>query len=234
MKYPNNECKDMMSAYIATLIHDLKTPVAAQITAVNLLLQNTFGKVNDDQREILTQIKESCEYSQKLIHTILDTYLYENGQLKITPEKFNWDNLIDNAIGEIVPLAKNKEQKIVNNNQFCDTKIFADKFQLKRVIVNLISNAIKYGFNDSTIEVETKQDKENLILNVKSFSKYIHSKNMNSMYEKFQTDGKPKNSTSSGLGLYLVKKIIDAHNGKVFAKCEKNGECTFGFKIPRK
>ena len=234
MENPKNECKDMMSAYIATLIHDLKTPVTAQITAINLLLQNTFGQLNENQREILEQIKESCEYSQNLIHTILDTYLYENGQLKLAPERFNWDNLIDNAIGETVPLAKNKEQKIINNNQFCDTKIFADKFQLKRVIVNLISNAIKYGFSDSTIEVETKQDRENLIFSVKSFSKYIKKDNIQKLYEKFQTDDRDKSAKSCGLGLYLVKKIIDAHKGKVYAKCETSGKCTFGFKIPRK
>ena len=209
MENPNNECKDMMSAYIATLIHDLKTPVSAQITAVNLLLQNTFGQLNENQREILEQIKESCEYSQNLIHTILDSYLYEKGQLKLTPERFNWDNLIDNAIGETISLAKSKEQKIINNNQFCDTKIFADKFQLKRVVVNLISNAIKYGFSDTEIEVETKQDKENLIFNVKSFSKYIKKDNIQKLYDKFQTDDRDKSSKSCGLGLYLVKKIID-------------------------
>lgn len=226
--------QEQKMSFIATLTHDLKTPLSAQINALNLLLKNSFGELNQEQNEIITQIKESCEYTKNLAHAILDSYLYENNQVKMTPEKFKWENLVDEVISETSSLAKDKAQKIIINTSNKNQEITADKFQLKRVIVNLISNAIQYGFNDTNIEISTENDDKNLIFNVKSFSKYIKKDNIKKVYDKFQTNSITKNSASCGLGLYLVKQIITAHNGYVFAKSEENGECNFGFVIPKK
>ena len=226
--------EEQKMSFIATLTHDLKTPLSAQINALNLLLKNSFGKLNNDQYEIISQIKESCEYTKNLAHAILDTYLYENNQVKMSLEKFKWKDLVDEVISETSGLAKEKEQKIIINSDLYENDVIADKFQLKRVIVNLISNAIQYGFNNTNIEIKTEQDEKNLIFNVRSFSKYIKKDNIKKVYEKFQTDSITKNSASCGLGLYLVKQIITAHKGYVFAKSEESGECTFGFVIPKK
>lgn len=229
-KEPNS----LISAYTATLIHDLKTPVLAQINALDFLLKGNFGNLNSDQKEILEQIKESCEYAKNLIHSILDSYLYENNQFNSKPEIFNWDKLIENSIKETSTLANNKNQKIVLKNHMKEQNIYADKFQLKRVIVNLISNAVKYGFKDSTIEIETKQDRKNLIFNVKNQSNYINLTDSKKLFNKFQRDKRGDSEISCGLGLYLVKQIIKAHKGRVYSKCEKSGECNFGFSIPKK
>ena len=223
-----------MSTYIATLVHDLKTPITAQILAVDCLLKNTFGVLNDSQKEILSQIKQSCEYSQNLIHAILVPYLCENGQFIQNSEKVNFTKLIDNAVRETKNLADEKFQKIITKNEIKETEIFADKFQMKRVIVNLISNAIKYGFDNSAIEIETKEDRKNIIFNVRNRSKYINSCDANRLFDKFRRDKRGKSGISCGLGLYLVKQIITAHKGKVFGRCKKSGECNFGFSIPKK
>ena len=225
--------KKQLSAYIATLIHDLKTPVTAQITAIELLLNNTFGTLNDGQKEILEQIKQSCEYSKNLIYCILDTYLYENDQLKPKLEKFQWNKLVDNVISETNTLAEEKSQKIITKCEIKEKEMFADKFQLKRVIINLISNAIKYGFSNSTIEIKTTEDTNNIIFNVKNSSKYINRENINNLFDKFIRDKSKENEISCGLGLYLVKQIVTAHKGRVFGECKKSGECNFGFSIPK-
>ena len=226
--------QEQKMSFVATLTHDLKTPLSAQINALNLLLKNSFGKLNNEQYEIIEQIKESCEYTKNLAHTILDTYMYESGHMKITPEKFEWNNLIDEVIYETSGLAKNKSQNILVKDDVCNNEIFADKFQLKRVLVNLISNAINYGFNNTDIEITTENDNKNLVFNIKSLSKYIKKDKIKRVYDKFQTDSTVTNSISHGLGLYLVKQIITAHKGYVFAKSDPSGECTFGFVIPKK
>lgn len=70
------EIEERKNTFIATLTHDLKTPTIAQIKATELLLDNALGEINDEQRDILTQIKKSCKYMYDLIFTILETYLY--------------------------------------------------------------------------------------------------------------------------------------------------------------
>lgn len=222
------------STYIATLIHDLKTPVLAQISALDLMLNGAFGKLNAQQVEMILQIKESCEYSHNLIHSILDIYLYKNGKVHLEIEKFKWDSFIKTVISETEPLAKNREQIIINKNNIRYDEVFADKFQIKRAIINLISNAVKYGFNSSTIELETKMENNNLIFNVKNVASCIKRSNLSTLYNKFQTEERSKSVDSSGLGLYLVKQIINAHKGKVFVKTDNSGKYVFGFSIPQK
>ena len=233
MDTQKTQANEWQSTYIATLIHDLKTPISAQITALELLLNGSLGKLNPTQNDILLQVKESCEYAQNLIHSILDTYLYENGKVCLDKEKFSWTSLINNAIKETEPLASDKSQKIIVNNELNGSEIIADKFQIKRAMINLISNAIKYGFDTSTIEIETKNEKDSFIFNVKNISKCMNKGDLKNLFNKFQTTKNSKNSASCGLGLYLVKQIIDAHKGKVFAKGDNFGHYTFGFSIPK-
>lgn len=76
------EIQDKQNTFIATLTHDYKTPISAQIRVLELLLDNSFGNLTKSQVEILSQIKESCEYMQNLVHNALTVYLCENGELK--------------------------------------------------------------------------------------------------------------------------------------------------------
>ena len=91
---------------------------------------------------------------QNLVHNALTVYLCENGELKLKPENFDWSELIDFSIKEVEHLLDDKELKIKNMCQ--SSTIFADKTQLKRVITNLISNAITYSVDNTTIEITSK------------------------------------------------------------------------------
>lgn len=228
------EIENRKNTFIATLTHDLKTPTIAQIKALDLILNNTLGELDDAQRELISQIKNSCKYMNDLIFTILDTYLYENGQTRITPEEFNITELLKETINEIANLSDEKEQKIIINNKLGTKNIVGDRFQLKRVIINLVSNAIKYGFNQSEIEIIVEEKNSDITLNVKNKAKYIPEAKILDLYEKFKTTENTRlEKRGMGLGLYLSKQIIDAHNGRVHAKSSKDNTCVFGFSIPK-
>lgn len=227
--------EEKKETFVATLTHDLKTPTIAQIKAIDLLLNQTFGTLNQNQIEFLEQIKNSCQYMYNLIFTLLDTYLYDNGQIKIHPEEFEINKLIDEAIGEISNLLIENEQNITIHSTLKNNKIMADKFQLKRVLINLLSNAINYGNYKTNIELILKEDENNIILNVKNKSDYISNDKILDLYEKFKRKDNIRFSKSgSGLGLYLSKQIISGHNGDIFAKSNKEEQsCTFGFSLPK-
>ena len=216
------------------MTHDLKTPTIAQIRALDLLLKNSFGALNEAQKETVTQIKNSCNYMYKLIYTILDTYLYDNGQTSMKYEEFNIIDLINETINEISNLAVEREQHITINSKLSGDNITADRFQLKRVITNMLSNAINYGFKNTDIEIITEDDSKNIKVSIKNKANYIPEEKLIDIYEKFKTAQNAKfRKTSTGLGLYLSKQIIDAHKGSVYVSSNKNETCTFGFSIPR-
>ena len=100
--------------------------------------------------------------------------------------------------------------------------------------MNLLGNAITYGFEKSDIIVNISQKENNIIFNVINKGYHISDAKLNEIFEKYKTNENAKfNKASTGLGLYLSKKIITAHRGKIYAQSTENNICTFGFCIPR-
>lgn len=230
----DKQTEENKDTFLATLIHDLKTPTIAQLQASELLLNERFGQLNDEQKEIISQMKNSCQYMRELIFTVLDTYLYDNGQTKIKPEEFDIVELVAQTANDLSYLLDEKGQKININSSSKIVYAIADKFQIKRVVVNFLSNAIQHGFKNSTINIDISDKNANVILNIKNKATYIPKKDIKELFVKFKQKGTNVCKTGTGLGLYLSKQIITAHNGKVYAKSSCNEVCDFGFELPKK
>lgn len=228
------DLEDRKNSFIATLTHDLKTPTIAQIRALDLFLNEAFGAISEEQKLMLEQIKHSCQYMYDLIFTILDTYIYDNGLTKINPVKFNMQYLINETIRGLSNLLNERNQNLRINVDLVSSNIVADKLQLKRVIINLFSNAITHGFKNSEIEVFVGENDENMKFEIKNKSEYIAEGQMKEIFEKYKHKENSKSmKTSTGLGLYLSKQIIDAHNGRMYAHSDEDQNCVFGFEIPK-
>lgn len=228
------ELENRKETFVATLTHDLKTPTIAQIKIIDLLLKDMFGPLNNDQKEMLEQVKNSCQYMYDLIFTILDTYMIDNGQTKVKCEDFNVVNVAKTTVKELSTLAEEKRQKLNLINNVQNEIIYADKSQIKRVIVNLISNAISYAFNDTDINVTIFEDEDNFECTVQNKAYPIKQELLDNIFVKFKKSESAKfQKTRNGLGLYLSKEIISAHNGNIYATSNEDGICTFGFSIPK-
>lgn len=228
------ELEDKKSTFIATLTHDLKTPTVSQIKALDILTKQFLGPLNDKQLDLIEQVKSSCNYMSDLIFTILDTYLYDNGQVKIINEEFNISKLISEILREVSNLYMEKRQNIIINSSLENDMIIADKFQIKRVIINLLSNAITYGYSDSVININLYDNDSNIVVDVENKSQYIPKEKLYDVFEKFKTSSNAKfRKVGTGLGLYLSKQIISAHKGEVHASSSEDNTCIFGFSIPR-
>lgn len=209
----------MLNENVATLIHDLKNPINAQEMVLDLLLQNVFGELNETQVEIIAQVKESCKYLKNIVYQAMENYRSKSMQLNINLEQFNFAELVETVVEDMQPLAKEqlKTLEIKCSNEI----INADKFQMKRVISNLLGNAITYSIKNTKIEIISKQIDKNFVFKIKN--KALPIKNIERVFEKFES------TSNSGLGLYGVKQIIEAHKGTVFAKEEGMDEYSFGF-----
>ncbi|MBR1754317.1 HAMP domain-containing histidine kinase [bacterium] len=212
----------ILSDNVATLIHDLKNPILAQEQVLNLLLQNTFGELSDAQKEIIVQIKESCQYLKNLVFSAMNEYRSNSSNINLKPQNFNFKTLLISIINEFKALAEQNFQILKIDCD--DVFVFADEFQIKRVISNLLGNAITYGDKNSDIEIIFKKMDGNVFFIIKNLSKPIE--NLDKVFDKFES------STNSGLGLYFVKQVINAHNGSVFARQEDENKYSFGFVIP--
>jgi PAS domain S-box-containing protein len=219
--------------FVATLTHDLKVPTIAQIKALEIILNGSVGKLPQEQSEVLGQILNSCRYMLNMISTLLSTYRYEDGIKKINYEEFDFINLVSECCNEIACLAKEKEQKITIKNNSVENLICADKLEIKRVVTNLIANAISYSRKNSPIEISMEDSNHETIFLVNSHNKIIPKAQLEKLFDKYVSDASKYRKSGIGLGLYLTKQIITAHKGEVIAESDEINGNTFGFKIPK-
>lgn len=220
--------------FVATLSHDIRTPAMAQIRALDVILKGALGELNEKQIEAIEQVRNSCSYIFNMISTLLNTYKYEDGIKKMDYDEFHFETLISECCNEIAYLVEEKQQKIVIKNDTENHLITADRLEIKRVVTNLISNAISYSADNAEIVITISGDDEILCFAVKNKSEYIPQKELDKLFSKFVSNAAKFKKLGFGLGLYLVKQIINAHNGEVFANSCQNEGNTFGFKIPVK
>lgn len=218
--------------FVATLTHDLKTPSMAQIRALDVILKGSLGDINDEQKEAIEQVRNSCSYIFDMISTLLTTYKYEDGIKNMTYEEFDFETLVGECCNEISYLVEEKSQKIVISNESKYNSLTADKLEIKRVVTNLISNAISYSEKNAQIDIMISCEGDNICFSVRNKSDFIPQKELDKLFGKFVSNASKFKKIGFGLGLYLTKQIIMAHNGEVFANsCKVDGN-TFGFRIP--
>ncbi len=223
---------EQRETYVATLTHDLKTPTIAQIKALDLLLNEHMGPLNNEQKELLTLTKDSCNFMFEMLSTLLSTYKYENGDYVLNCEKCNIIALAEESINELEAMIKEKNATIhihTEGNQF-DTE--CDKMQIKRVLTNILGNAISYAYDNTQIDISIRQDEKGISFEAKNKSAYINPETMNNLFKKYVSHAAKFNKVGVGLGLYLSKQIIDAHNGEIYAKSFEDNQNIFGFVLP--
>lgn len=223
---------EQRETYVATLTHDLKTPTIAQIKALDLLLNNQMGPLNDEQRELLLLTKDSCNFMYEMLSTLLSTYKYENGDFVLNYEKCNILSLVEEVGNELDSMLKEKNAMIRINKEGNNFDTECDRMQIKRVLTNILGNAISYAYKDTEILINIKHDTDSIKFEIKNQSSYINPETMESLFKKYVSHAAKFNKVGFGLGLHLSKQIIDAHNGEIYAKSFKDNHNIFGFVLP--
>lgn len=224
--------QEQRETYIATLSHDLKTPAIAQVRALELLLSGQLGEFNDDQKEILKLTLDSCNYMYDMVYTLLSTCKFESGEVVLKYSELNLTSLVKECINEVSNITLGTSTNIKFEQSDKLFMIYADKIELKRVIINLLSNAANYAYSGTDIQIFIKKTKNNVELRVKNSSPYIEPEVMDKLFRKYVTHSEKYNKVGVGLGLYLSKIIVEAHQGKIIAESYKDESNVFGFSIP--
>ena len=223
---------EQRETYVATLTHDLKTPTIAQIKALDLLLNDHMGPLNNEQKELLTLTKDSCNFMYEMLSTLLSTYKYENGDYTLNREKCNIISLAEESINELEAMLKEKNATIHMRTEGSQFNTECDRMQIKRVLTNILGNAISYAYDNTQIDVTIKQDENGIGFEAKNESSYINPETMNNLFKKYVSHAAKFNKVGVGLGLYLSKQIIDAHDGEIYAKSYEDNHNIFGFILP--
>ena len=224
----NEQKKNDLIVYLA---HDLKTPLTSIIGYLSLL---------DEEKNLSTKqknkfIKIALEKSNKLeelINELFEITKYNSETLTIKKERLNLTLLINQVIDEFYPILKEQNKKI----NFSPEKDFftkADSIKMARVFNNLIKNAINYSYENSEINIDTKEEKD-LIITISNKSKTLTPNELDKLFDKFYRVDYSRNTKlgGSGLGLAIAQEIIKLHGGEITVKSE-NEETSFTITLPK-
>lgn len=221
MNYKEQD-KDTLLAMVS---HDLKAPINASIMAINLLKNKSMSPLNNFQKEVLDDIMGSMKYSKNLVENILDKYKIENNAYTLNKSLVNFPELVNSVTESSKYLLNEKAQTLCIIRDLKEPFIYLDKIEITRVINNLISNSSKYSPQKSQITIRIFDNKNYIYFSIENPSK--ETLNPTEIFEKFVTCDQSSKTVSAGLGLYIVKKIIQAHCGQVYAESKKTTIVTF-------
>ncbi len=228
----NNQLLFEKENFIAMLTHDLKTPIRAQIQALDLLLKDYFGELNPMQREIVNEIMASNKYMQNMAENVLTNYKTENGKLKIQKTKNDLKTTIENTVENLKFIISQKNQSInVSYENIDSTTAYYDDIEIKRVLSNLIVNASEYSFDNSVIKIIVTKENNNFKITVSDTGLGIQPNDINTLFQKYSTNSKDYRKVGTGLGLYICRAIVNAHGGTIEANRPKDGGTSFSFTL---
>lgn len=215
--------------FIATLTHDLRTPLLAAIQTLTFFLNGALGEIDEKQKLLLSTMQKSNEDLLGLVNALLEVYKYDAEKLTLAKTNFNIYNLTEQVYNELKPLAEGKN---IDFSIDCSDKtivINADRSEIRRVICNLCGNAINYTQEGGRVVITIKNESKDLIFSVSDNGCGIPQEDIPNMFQRFSQGTSKKRSTGTGLGLYLSRQIIESHGGKIWLESVLNKGSEFSF-----
>ena len=239
MKIANAQLKKFDQAksdFVSIAAHQLRAPVTGFRGYLSMLLEGDFGKLNSEQKRIIKLNLNNIERMVSLIDLFLDITKIEAGRLTLTKEKVQIEDLIRESLESLKFSAQRKNLYLEfrePEKKLPEIKI--DSKRIKDVILNLVDNAIKYT-EKGGVKVFAEKNNNEILVSVRDTGIGIPKEEVKLLFKKFvRGDRAVLNPSGSGLGLFIVKKIIEAHGGKVMVESEGEGKgSTFSFSLPIK
>ncbi|APH22052.1 PAS domain-containing sensor histidine kinase [Clostridium botulinum] len=230
----SREYNKLITEFLSNISHELKTPLNVIFTAVQLLGFYEEDCNDEKQDKYLKLIKQNCYRLMKLINNLLDTTKLDSGYLKLNLINYNIVSLIEEITLSVTSYAESKGINIIFDTNVEEKIIAVDTDKIERIILNLLSNSIKFTNPGGNIFVNVKDCGENVYIHVKDTGVGIPSDKLESIFERFFQVDKTlkKNKEGTGIGLHLVKSFVEMHKGTVHIKSELGQGTEFIIKLP--
>jgi PAS domain S-box-containing protein len=226
---PFHELNEAKTNFIATVSHELKTPISSIKMSAKLLTDERTGNLNNEQTELITSIREDSDRLLKITGELLNMAQVETGNIQLKLQTTNPAAIVDEAILAVKFQAQQKNIDIrthINNHL---PIIHVDAEKTTWVLINFLTNAIKYSADSSIINVDVFTENDQTKFTVKDEGKGIAEKYLPKIFDRYFKVPGTNEQTGTGLGLAISKEFIEAQGGHIWVNSFIGGGSTFGF-----
>lgn len=223
----------MKSDFLEMAAHELRTPIVAIKIYTNLIMDEKLGRINKKQKEKIGDVSKNIEQLTKIINGMIDVSRIESGKLDIRKRYISIPELVKMVVDDMKPMADEKGQMIIMDMPESLPNITVDVDLVSKVFMNLLTNAVKYTHENGMIVVKAYDEEKNVHVTVQDEGVGIPEKELGKIFDKFYT-GSSSEHKGIGLGLTIVKGIVEGHNGKTWAESIVGKGSTFHVLLPKK
>ncbi len=217
--------------FMATLSHELKTPISAIDMSLNLLEDHRLGGLNDDQKDLSGTIRQNAARLLKMVNEILDISKIETGNVQINPEDAPPEAVVLRALQNVKTFLNEKEIQIIQSIPEDLPNLKMDIPKTTGVLVNFLTNAIRYSSPMDSIEIDVFQNNGTVQFSVKDNGPGISNDDLKKVFDRYHR-AKDDKTKGTGLGLAISKEFIEAQGGKIWVKSEIGKGSVFSFSLP--
>ncbi|MBY0405592.1 MAG: PAS domain-containing sensor histidine kinase, partial [Cyanobacteria bacterium] len=226
------EIERLRDDFMSTLTHDLRTPLLAAIQTLGFFVDGSLGSLPPRQVEVLNMLINSNREMLGLVNVLLEVYKYESGKQRLILDTLDLKELAETVIAELQSIATNKNQLLEATIPEHLPRILADKRELRRVLVNLIGNALNYTQPGGRVFLSVIHDPDWVTISVEDNGRGIPASDLPSLFQRFSQGTSKQRSSGIGLGLYLSRQIVEAHHGTIGVDSTEGVGSRFWLNLP--
>lgn len=210
----------LKTEFVSLASHQLRSPLTAIKGYASMLVEGDYGEIKGETKEAVGRIFQSCQNLTRVVEDLLDVTKIEQGGMKFVMEPFNLVEIARDMAKDLSITAEGKGLKLNFSSTDDVCMVNGDKEKIRQVVLNFIDNSIKYT-KVGEVNVSVKKTEDKALFSVKDTGVGMTEAIKATLFQKFvRGDGGQMNTTGSGLGLYLAKEIVEAHNGRVWVDSE--------------
>lgn len=225
------ELSELKSRFVSMASHEFRTPLSGILTSVSLIAQYTKTEDGPKREKHIQTIKKSVKNLTSILNDFLSLDKLDQGKVSSSSSSFNLSEFVNEQVGEINDISDKKHQIIIEHENR-DLELFQDKEMLRNVIINLISNAIKYSPPEKIINLKTYQIQTQVVLEIIDHGIGIPDEDQKHLFERFFRAQNVDAVQGTGLGLNIVKRYLDLMGGTIEFSSVLNQGTTFKITLP--
>lgn len=222
--------------FVSMASHQLRTPLTSVKGYISMVLEGDAGKISDSQRQLLDEAFTSSERMVNLINDFLNVSRIQTGKFIIDKHSVDLSKLVEQEINGLQSTAVAHKVKFIYDKPKNFPDINVDEGKIRQVVMNFIDNSIYYSPDNTTVNINLSVEGNYVVFVVKDNGIGVPQSERAQLFTKFYraSNARKRRPDGTGVGLYLAKKIIDAHDGRVIFESTVDAGSTFGFRLPIK